>query len=68
MASRSTYRRDLYEKPGIYAGIGVAELWMFDPTGGELYGQALMGSNLVEGEYEPIEIAENEHGLPSGYS
>ena len=68
VASRSTYRRDLYEKPGIYAGIGVAELWMFDPTGGELYGQALMGSNLVEGEYEPIEIAENEHGLPSGYS
>ena len=68
VASRSTYRRDLYEKPGIYAGIGVSELWMFDPTGGELYGQALMGFRLVDGEYEPIEIAENEHGLPRGYS
>ena len=68
VASRSTYRRDLYEKPGIYAGIGVRELWMFDPTGGELYGQALMGFKLVEGEYEPIDIAENERGLPSGYS
>ena len=68
VASRSTYRRDLYEKPGIYAGIGVSELWMFDPTGGELYGQALMGFKLVEGEYGPIDISPNEHGLPSGYS
>ncbi len=68
VASRSTYRRDLYEKPGIYAGIGVSELWMFDPTGGELYGQALMGFNLVEGEYEPIDTSPNERGLPSGYS
>ena len=68
VASRSTHRRDLYEKPDIYARIGVSELWMFDPTGGELYGQALMGFRLAEGEYEPVEIAENEHGLPSGYS
>ena len=68
VASRSTYRRDLYEKPDIYARIGVSELWMFDPTGGELYGQALMGFRLVDGEYEAVEIVENQHGLPSGYS
>ena len=68
VASRSTYRRDLYEKPDVYARIGVSELWMFDPTGGELYGQALMGFMLADGEYEPVEIAGNEHGLPSGYS
>ena len=68
VASRSTYRRDLYEKPGIYAGIGVSELWMFDSTGGELYGQALLGYRLVDGEYDPIDISTNEHGLPSGYS
>ena len=68
VASRSTYRKDLYDKPGIYAGIGVSELWMFDPTGGELYGQALMGFRLVDGEYEPIDISTNEHDLPSGYS
>ena len=68
VASLSTYRRDLYEKPGIYAGIGVSELWMFDPTGGELYGQPLLGYRLVDGEYEPIDISPNEHGLPSGYS
>ncbi len=68
VASPSTYRKDLYEKPSIYAGIGVSEMWMFDPTGGELYGRALTGFMLVEGEYEPIEIEPNEHGLPSGYS
>ncbi len=68
VASRITHRRDLYEKPDIYARIGVAELWMFDPTGGELYGQALMGYRLAGGEYEPVETGENEHGLPSGYS
>ena len=68
MASRSTYRRDLYDKPGIYAGIGVSELWMFDPIGGELYGQPLLGYRLADGEYEPIDISPNEHGLPSGYS
>ena len=68
VASRSTYRKDLYDKPGIYAGIGVSELWMFDPTGGELYGQPLLGYRLVDGEYDPVEIVANEHGLPSGYS
>ena len=47
VASRSTYRRDLYEKPGIYAGIGVSELWMFDSTGGELYGQACWDTALL---------------------
>ena len=68
VASRSTFRRDLYEKPDIYAAIEVSELWMFDPTGGELYGQALMGFTLSDGEYAPVEVVENEHGLPSGYS
>ena len=68
VASPSTYRKDLYEKPRIYAGIGVSEMWMFDPTGGELYGQALAGFKLVDGEYEPVEIEPNEHGLSSGYS
>lgn len=68
VASRSTYRKDLYEKPEIYAYIGAGEYWMFDPTGGELYGQALTGYRLVNGMYEPIEIAPNEHGVESGYS
>lgn len=68
VASRSTYRKDLYEKPEIYAYIGAGEYWLFDPTGGELYGQALTGYRLVNGIYEPIEIFLNEHGVESGYS
>ena len=33
-----------------------------------MYGQALTGYRLVNGIYEPIEIAPNEHGVESGYS
>ncbi len=62
VASPSTFQRDIYEKPGLYARIGIQEYWMFDPTGGRLYGQPLAGFRLANGEYEPIEIALNEHG------
>ena len=68
VASPSTYERDLYEKPDRYAEIGIGEYWMFDPTGGELYGEALMGFELADGGYEPVETGRNEHGLLSGYS
>ena len=68
VASPSTYQRDIYEKPHIYAMIGIKEYWLFDPTGGKLYGRPLTGYKLVDGAYEPIEIAPNEHGLQSGYS
>ncbi len=68
VASPSTYQRDLNDKPDRYAEIGIGEYWMFDPTGGELYGRALIGFELVDGRYEPIEIVRNEHGLLSGYS
>ena len=68
VASPSTYERDLNDKPRRYAEIGIGEYWMFDPTGGELYGRALMGFELVDGVYEAVEIVRNEHGLSSGYS
>ena len=68
VASPSTYQRDIYEKPYIYAMIGISEYWLFDPTGGSLYGQPLTGFRLVNGAYERIEIVPNEHGLDSGYS
>lgn len=68
VASPSTYRRDLYEKPDIYAFLGVNEYWLFDPRGGDLYGHALAGYRLVDGKYEPIEVAQNEHGIESGFS
>ena len=68
VASFSTFQRDMFEKPEIYARIGIREYWMFDPTGGRLYGETLSGYRLEGGEYERIEIVENEHGLASGYS
>ena len=68
VASPSTYQRDLNDKPDRYAEIGIGEYWMFDPTGGELYGRALIGFELVDGEYEAVETVRNEHGLLSGYS
>ena len=68
VASPSTYERDLYEKPDRYAEIGIGEYWMFDPTGGELYGWPLRGFELVDGRYEPMELVRSEHGLLSGYS
>lgn len=68
VASPSTYQRDIFEKPYIYAMIGISEYWLFDPTGGALYGQPLTGYKLVNGSYEPIEIVPNEHGLNSGCS
>ena len=68
VASRSTYRKDVDDKPGIYASMGIPEYWMFDPTGGELYGQALLAFRLVDGQYVPMEMTRNEHGLLSAYS
>jgi hypothetical protein len=68
VASRTTYQKDVNEKPAIYASMGIPEYWMFDPTGGELYGQALIGYKLVDGVYVPIEMTPNEHGILSGYS
>ncbi len=68
VASPSTYQRDIFEKPYIYAMIGISEYWLFDPTGGNLYGQPLTGFKLVNGSYEPIEIIPNEHGHDSGCS
>ena len=36
IASSTTAVVDLRKKPGIYAGMGVLEYWLFDPTGGDL--------------------------------
>lgn len=68
IASSTTAMVDLREKPGIYAGMGVLEYWLFDPTGGDLYGLALSGMRLVNGEYEPIETRQSPNGGIRGHS
>ena len=53
IATESTAIIDLTTKRDIYAQIGAQEYWRFDPTGGELYGQPLIGERLVNGKYKP---------------
>ena len=68
LASDTTYRNDLYRKPGIYAQIGITEYWRFDPTGGGLYGYPLAGDSLTGGVYQSIPLTTEPDGVLKGYS
>ena len=68
VASASTARRDVNNKPAIYARIGVPEYWRFDPGGGRYYGQPLYGGRLVEGAYQEIELTTEPDGILKAYS
>ena len=68
IASESTGREDVDRKPGIYAGIGVAEYWRFDPTGGRYHGEPLYGGILAGGAYQPVELTMEPDGVLKGYS
>ena len=72
VASRSTGRRDYTVKRDGYARFGVGEYWRFDYTGGRFHDAPLAGDTLVNGRYEPIELADNRpgkmFGMLSGYS
>ena len=67
IASDTTWRHDAAGKRTIYAEMGVAEYWRFDPTG-EYFSPALVGERLVDGVYQPIEVAEDADGILRGYS
>ena len=62
IGSRSTARADLGSKRDLYAEIGVGEYWRYDATGGEFYGEPLVGEVLVEGEYRRLEIVREDDG------
>lgn len=72
VASRSTGRRDYTVKRDGYARFSVGEYWRFDETGGRYHGAPLAGDMLVNGRYEPIELAADRpgkmYGMLSGYS
>ena len=68
IASPTTADNDLGHKRDMYAELGIAEYWRFDPTGGEYYGHPLAGECLVDGEYQPYELQEEADGPVSGYS
>ena len=56
VASPSTAANDLGHKRDLYSELGVTEYWKRDPTGGELYGGALMGEGRVDGEYVAYDL------------
>ena len=50
VVSRSTWRRDVRVKPPLYAALGIAEFWLFDPLRARLGGFELAGA-----EYRTID-------------
>ena len=74
VASPSTARNDETTKRDIYASIGVLEYWRYDPMDlvdpnqRPLYAAPLVGEMLVDGAYQPIEIAPGPEGCIMGYS
>ena len=62
IGSESTADTDLGRKRELYADIGVAEYWRYDATGGDFYGEALVGERLVDGEYQRLELHKEGDG------
>jgi len=56
IGSSSTASRDLGSKRDLYAELGVREYWRYDQTGGDFYGEPLVGERLVDGEYQRMEL------------
>ena len=68
VASPSTATNDYTDKRQDYERYGIREYWRLDPSGGELYGAALAGDRLVDGEYRPVPAERLDDGSWRGYS
>lgn len=68
VASPSTRRADLGYKRDGYHWIGVGEYWLYDPEGGNLYGQTLAWERLVDGEYVWMPVNEEDDGTIWAFS
>ena len=62
VASPSTRRNDSDRKRSVYEMIRVPEYWRFDPTGGRLYGQSIIGERLVNDRYERFPLHQYDDG------
>ena len=62
IASPSTYRNDMGRKRDIYQMLRVPEYWRFDPTGGGMFGQAVIGERLIEEQYEKLPLLQYDDG------
>ena len=55
-------------KRDLYARLGALEYWRYDPTGGDHYGEPLVGEYLVDGGYRRFEMMADPNGLPRAHS
>ena len=62
IGSESTVEEDLGSKRDLYAELGVSEYWRYDESGGDFYGEPLVGERLVDGEYQRIELRHESDG------
>ena len=62
IASENTKSNDLIGKRELYARLGIGEYWRYDQTGGDFYGEPLVGERLIDGEYQRIRMREDEDG------
>lgn len=68
IGSPSTARNDMGWKRDLYANLGIGEYWRFDPSGGDHYGEPLVGETLVDGEYSELEMVRGTDDSVWGYS
>ena len=68
IASRSTAANDLTTKRDLYASLGVTEYWRFDASGGDMYGDPLVGEFLQDGAYHSFPIDTQPDGIVLGFS
>ncbi len=68
IGSKSTRRNDLSPKRELYARLGIGEYWRYDWTGGEYYGEPLVGEYLEAGEYRRFRMTADPDGTVRGYS
>ena len=62
IGSSSTATTDLGRKRDLYAGLGMLEYWRHDASGGDFYGEPLVGERLVDGEYRRLEMHHESDG------
>ena len=68
VASETTAENDGGRKRELYQRLGVGEYWRFDGSGGDYYGEPLIGEQLVNGRYQRLEIRQEDNGAIRGYS
>ena len=68
IGSTSSGAYDTGPKRDLYASLGVREYWRFDPSGGDHYGEPLVGEYLADGEYYRFELTNEPEGETRGHS